>query len=82
MLAGSSPSSSEKLLRRQQPGTLVLLQGPSTQLACSSSCPAKHRLSGWKATAVLFVQDHLYTLELQCKPRWLCLPRKQRQWEG
>ena len=79
--AGSSPSSSEKLLGRQQPGTLVPMQGPSIQLACSSSCPAQHRLSGQKATAVLLVRDHMCTMELQCKPRRLCLSHEQRQQE-
>ena len=80
--AGSSPSSSEELMRRPQPGTPVQMQGPSVQLACSSSCQAQHRLSSRKATALLLVWDHMYTLELQCKPRRLCLSRKQSQREG
>ncbi len=80
--AGSSPSSSEELLRRRMPGTPALMQGPSTQLACSSRCQAQHRLSGQRATAMLPVQDPMCSLELQCKPRWLCLSREQRQQEG
>ena len=82
MSAGNSPSNSEGLMRCQQSGPLMLMQGPSIHMACSSSCQARHRLNSQKAKAVLLMRDHMYTLELSCKPRQLCLSCKQSQQEG